>query len=1083
MDGEKENENVCSDGESSVPPKRKRMEASQKRSINTNQSAEQGAEEEAGKSSDEETSPVKELNSVEKETESLGVKPVRKRRRNRGAVVQRKAQDTHTSVREEHVKDSSASVQEKTRHTSDVISCGLQDSENEEEPDVSTIQEHILNKPTRSGRIPKLSQQMIRAAADEEDDEDEEQLPPLPLPPDGQPRGFQAKRGRWRAPRQGKSKLLTLVASVVEDEDDEEEEYGTNQEEENYSVNAEEENQPFVPIGLRPVRTVQSEVEETMEELDISVNVPDVLGISQNAVCPESSCERALSTMGSVPCEHQLNLLVGVIEFLAPDHMEVSEEAARTLLTIGHSANVTQTEPSSDVIIVEDSSTSVHEVVMETMDQSETTVETCDIVASDPSSSITSQTDLVSTVVMEDKTLEPTPPQDSASTPEPISCQENKPLSNEIQPETSNITVPGPTASKTRRNRLPKPKPNLSRASRSTQREPAAAVTSSVETCSTPVKDDREAKTVDSQTSAVKDFRPEEPSQPEPEELNSEACKERENKTEGCSSVLQLEEKMEDGDSGQRACVADEGKEETQQAHSEFESRPPDSECSAKPSQPIRCRGPKPNLVRNIRTTHTVTHIQQNPPAVPDEKQASNMFTDIQQPEEGANPEPERGTPHHSVTVISDDNPEEPPRSVCEVSTSDEPVFILSLTEVLPTLTERVGLSIDPLALPATSGTVSEPISAIEDATADVGGTGPGGNQVFSQLLPDALIPVSEEGESEKRENETSRGKEEESSSREPSPLTETISAPERPDEPPAEPSASSCMTEENVKEMDCPAKRRKLPERCRRAKVQMEPNSIRRKTCRDLPPSDETRSIPASSCETALGETEPWPTSSEIASLLASTEEISSSEILDTKEDALSSAVLDKNSKTSTASPEQSRGISPPPVRKETLPPQASSSASQGSVENINFPGTDPLEPSASGVEAGSQPVHQTTPLASTGPLMRPGRRPKGFLSFMSSANTQRPSESTRVPQKPAVIMSRRERRRATPSTSAPPPSQPPPSPSPPPQPPDVSSHTQAGTWSENPSAAEADEEPTSVSAYFFNDIFTEVDEEDELD
>ncbi|XP_058271050.1 transcription factor TFIIIB component B'' homolog isoform X1 [Hemibagrus wyckioides] len=1082
MDGEKENENVCSDGERSAPPKRKRMEVSQRKSRKANRSAEQEAEEEAERSSNEETSPVNELDSVEKETEGLGVKSVRKRRRNRGAVVQKKAEDTHTSVREERAKDSSASVQEKTRHTSDVISCRLQDSETEDEPDVSTIQEHILNKPTRSGRIPKLSQQMIRAAADEEDDEEEEQPPPRPLPPDGRPRGSQAKQGRWRAPHQGKSKLLTLVASVTEDEDDDEEEYGTNQEEENYSVNAEEENQPFVPMGLRSLRTVESEVEETMEELDISVNVPDVLGISQNAVCPELSCERALSTMGSVPCEHQLDLLVGVIEFLGPDHMEVSEEAARTLLTIGHSANVTQTELSStgDVIIVEDSSTPVHEIVMETMDQSET-METCNIMTSDLSSGITSQTDSVSTVVTEDKT----PPQGSASTPEPVSGQENKPLSTEIQPETSNITVPEPTALKTRRNRLPKP--NLSRASKPTQREPAIAATCSVETCSTPVKDDREAKTVESQTSAVKDLSPEEPSQPEPEEQYSEACKERENKSEGCSSDLQLEEKMEDGDSGQRSRVENERKEETQQAHSESESRPPGSECSVKPSQAVRrCRGakPKPNLVRNVRTTHTVTDVQKDPPEVPDEKQsAASTLPDIQQPEEGANliPESEREPPHDSVTVILDDNPVEPPKSVCETSTPDEPVFILSLTEVLPTLTERAGLVTNPLSLSATSGTVPEPISAIEGAAADVGGTGPDGDQVFSQLLPDALIPVSEEGESEKRENETSRGKEEESSSREPS---QTVSAPERPDEPPMEPSASSCTAEEKVKEMDCPAKWRKLPERGRRAKVQIEPNSNQRKTRRDISPPDETRSTPASSCERTLEETEPWPTSSEIASSsLASTEELSPSEILDIKEDTLSSTVLDKNSKTSTASPEQSRAISPPPVRRETPPPQASSSSSQGVVENINFPETDPVEPSASGVEVGSQPVHQTTPLASTGPLTRPGRRPKGFLSFMSSANSQRPSESARVPQKPATITSSRGRGRATPSTSTPPPppSQTPPSPST--QPPDVSSHTQAGTSGENPNAAEADEEPTSVSAYFFNDIFTEVDEEDELD
>lgn len=47
------------------------------------------------------------------------------------------------------IQNSTASEQEKKRHTSDVISCGLQDSENEEEPDLITIQEDILNKPTR----------------------------------------------------------------------------------------------------------------------------------------------------------------------------------------------------------------------------------------------------------------------------------------------------------------------------------------------------------------------------------------------------------------------------------------------------------------------------------------------------------------------------------------------------------------------------------------------------------------------------------------------------------------------------------------------------------------------------------------------------------------------------------------------------------------------------------------------------------------------------------------------------------------------------------------------------------------------
>lgn len=149
---------------------------------------------------------------------------------------------------------------------------------------------------------------------------------------------------------------------------------------------------------------------------------------------------------------------------------------------------------------------------METMDQSETRVET----------------------------LAPPPPQDSASTPEPVSSQESKVLSNEIQPETSDVIAPEGTTSKTRRNHLPKP--NLSRVSR-TQQEPAEAASSSAETVGAPVK-------------------AEEPFQLEPEKQNSDICN---GKTEGCSSV-QLK-KMEDDVSAKRTCIEDENKEETQQTH------------------------------------------------------------------------------------------------------------------------------------------------------------------------------------------------------------------------------------------------------------------------------------------------------------------------------------------------------------------------------------------------------------------------------------------------------------------------------------------------------------------------------------
>lgn len=62
------------------------------------------------------------------------------------------------------------------------------------------------------------------------------------------------------------------------------------------------------------------------------------------------------------------------------------------------------------------------------------------------------------------------------------------------------------------------------------------------------------------------------------------------------------------------------------------------------------------------------------------------------------------------LQVIPDANPQELPTSLRESSTSDEQVFILSLTEVLPAVTEGAGPVTDPLPPSATSGLLSEPI-------------------------------------------------------------------------------------------------------------------------------------------------------------------------------------------------------------------------------------------------------------------------------------------------------------------------------------------------------------------------------------
>ncbi|KAM3874160.1 uncharacterized protein ACN63O_001105 [Diretmus argenteus] len=148
-----------------------------------------------------------------------------------------------------------------------------------------------------------------------------------------------------------KPKLVTLRASQSEytDEEDENQREAEEMEEQHNASSANKDSSApvFVPMGLRSPQPVVSEVEETMEELDILVNVPDVLGITQDALFPDASCEQAQDETGTVEsCEHQLDLLVDVIDFLSADHMEVSEEAsyneaAQTLLTIGNLAHLT----------------------------------------------------------------------------------------------------------------------------------------------------------------------------------------------------------------------------------------------------------------------------------------------------------------------------------------------------------------------------------------------------------------------------------------------------------------------------------------------------------------------------------------------------------------------------------------------------------------------------------------------------------------------------------------------------------------------------------------------------------------------
>ncbi|KAM8828031.1 uncharacterized protein AB9W97_004197 isoform 2-T2 [Spinachia spinachia] len=208
-------------------------------------------------------------------------------------------------------------------------------------------------KPTRYGRLPKpvkpLNYPAKEAASEATAAPPEGSTAPPPPPPAAAKPSSKctAKRGRppkLKSSRESKKpKLVTIVASQSDSSDEEGEKPREEDVEEEPPGGA-----PFVPASLRSLQPVMSQVEETLEELDIFANIPDVLGISQDALCPEVSCERAQHEADTAePSDHQLDLLVDVIDLFSVDHTEVSEdesynEAAQTLLTIGNLAHLPQ---------------------------------------------------------------------------------------------------------------------------------------------------------------------------------------------------------------------------------------------------------------------------------------------------------------------------------------------------------------------------------------------------------------------------------------------------------------------------------------------------------------------------------------------------------------------------------------------------------------------------------------------------------------------------------------------------------------------------------------------------------------------
>ncbi|TEA36253.1 hypothetical protein DBR06_SOUSAS18910020 [Sousa chinensis] len=155
------------------------------------------------------------------------------------------------------------------------------------------------------------------------------------------PKGRGSKRIRSKTskkePRASKPVLVTLRASQEEDEDDAED-FESDYEEESYHLAPEEVNKApvFVPVGLRSPEPVSAQIEETMEELEIPMNIPDVGCI---AVVEHQLSSNIDLTTEEMKQEENLNALS---EMTTGEHSQAetgtsdgSTEAAITLLTMG----------------------------------------------------------------------------------------------------------------------------------------------------------------------------------------------------------------------------------------------------------------------------------------------------------------------------------------------------------------------------------------------------------------------------------------------------------------------------------------------------------------------------------------------------------------------------------------------------------------------------------------------------------------------------------------------------------------------------------------------------------------------------
>ncbi|TFK15723.1 V-type proton ATPase subunit S1-like protein [Platysternon megacephalum] len=151
-------------------------------------------------------------------------------------------------------------------------------------------------------------------------------------------KGLKTAHSKRSGKEHGSSKvtLVTLRASQEEDEDDVDE-FELDDEDECFSPEEVNQAPVFVPVGLRSPKPIPVQIEETMEELEISVNVPDV-----PCITTAEYLSHDLNVVVHPVMQRDENLNASQIEVTTHENPETdtgindgSTEAAMTLLAMG----------------------------------------------------------------------------------------------------------------------------------------------------------------------------------------------------------------------------------------------------------------------------------------------------------------------------------------------------------------------------------------------------------------------------------------------------------------------------------------------------------------------------------------------------------------------------------------------------------------------------------------------------------------------------------------------------------------------------------------------------------------------------